>query len=264
MPYRLAALIVALIVIVAAIFFFARKGGAGAGGMATSTTGSTSTAVTIPTPNNPVVKGSGYTVELLDDKNLPLAPNYKTSIVYSKDIAPEVRTQLDKNLATLVGRIDKDKYDLRSWIDLGTLHKMGGDYKAAATIWTYVTKLAPKNGIAFNNLADLYQNFLKEYPKAEANWLVAIKIDSSDTNPYRALFDLYNDLEKKPAAAEAILKQGIKANPNAVDLYVILARFYKAAGRAADAQAEYKQAIQVAQTAGQAAMTKEIQTEAGL
>jgi len=259
--YRIAAAILALAIIIAAIFLFARKGGEGGAIVATST--ASTTALELPTPENPVIQGDGYTISLENGPDIT-APNYKVPIAFSADIPGDVRKKLNEEMATLVSRISKDKYDLRSWIDLGTLHKMGGDYKTAEKFWVYVSKLAPTNTIAFENLGDLYQNFLKDYPKAEASWLAAIKIAPQDTNTYHSLFDLYNDLEKKPAAAEAILKKGLAANPKAIDLYIVLARFYKTAGRTADAEAQFRLAIQAAQAEGQTVIADQIKAEAGL
>jgi len=52
-------------------------------------------------------------------------------------------------------------------MDLAILHKIGGDYRGAEAIWLYATKMWPTSYVPFSNLADLYQNFLKDPVKAE-------------------------------------------------------------------------------------------------
>ena len=64
---------------------------------------------------------------------------------------------------------------------------------------------------AYWNLADLYQNFLKDYPKAEMDYKKVIAIDPSNTGAYTALAQMYTTVYKQGnGSAEAILKQGIR------------------------------------------------------
>lgn len=234
-----------------------------AGSVATSTSGLASSTLNLVGMHNVSgVTGTGdFTVEVVP-QNLPPAPDFRTPIAFSSDIAEDVRTQIQATADTLIGRISNDSADLLSWIDLGMMHKIGGDYKGAEVLWIYVSKAAPANSIAFQNLGDLYQNFLKDYPKAESNFLTAIKITPNDPNPYRALFSLYTSVHKVgTSAAENILKQGIQANPQSIDLQVILARYYKSVGRTAEAKAEYDAAIANAQAQGQLSLAAQVQDE---
>ncbi len=208
------------------------------------------------------VTGTGnFTVELAPTQ-LPPAPDFRAPIAFSADVTLDVRAAIQKNADVYIARIAKNAGDLQSWIDLATVHKMGGDYKTPETFWTYVTKAAPKNSVAFANLGDLYANFLHDYAKAEANYRVVISLDPSDTSPYTALFTLYSNVYKKgTSAAEDILKQGIKAAPQSVDLQVILARYYRSSGRTAEARAEYDAAIASARAQGQTSLATQIQEE---
>lgn len=257
----------ALVVIALAgggIFLFIQSAREPAGSVATSTSSlASSTLNLVGTHNVSGVTGTGdFSVELVPSAALPPAPDFRAPIVFSPTIGADVRAQIQSNADIFIGRIAKDPNDLRSWIDLGTMHKMGGDYKGAETIWLYVGKVAAKNSIAFQNLGDLYQNFLKDYLKAESNFLTAIKNTPNDTNPYRALFELYTSVYKTgTSAAENILKQGIQANPQSVDLQVMLARYYKSAGRTAEANAQYDAAIANAKSQGQTDLAAQIQSE---
>jgi Tfp pilus assembly protein PilF len=108
-------------------------------------------------------------------------------------------------------------------------------------------------------------NFLKDYSKAEQAYLSAIKADPAGAGAYRDLASLYDNLYKKgEGAGEAILKKGVAASPDSVDLRVILARYYKDAGRTAEAKEQYQAAIAAANKAGQTEVAAQIQTEAVL
>jgi tetratricopeptide (TPR) repeat protein len=231
---------------------------------ATTTSGTTTTMqisstteiVTTPT-------GQSYTVTQLPIKNAPPAPAFKGAISCPSDMAPEVCTNIQTRDATIVARLQKSSTDFAAWVDLGTLRKIAGDYPGAIAAWNYVVALYPSNATAYYNLGDLYQNSLKDYAKAEVNYLLAIKYAPSDPGSYENLFTIYTTTSYKAGttAAADILKKGIVANPKSVDLQVMLARYYKSQGNSTAAKAEYDAAIQNAQSQGQASLAAEIQKE---
>jgi tetratricopeptide (TPR) repeat protein len=100
-----------------------------------------------------------------------------------------------------------------AWINLGTIHKQGGDYAAAAVYWEYVASAYSGTGTPFYSLGDLYQNFLHDNAKAEANYLDAIKIQPNNINAYASLYTMYHFTLHDDTKAAAILTQGLKANP---------------------------------------------------
>ncbi len=246
---RVPPVILAIVLVVAAGAFLWYNNSNGVSSMATSTS-ATSTAQNT----------GGYTITQVP---IPQAPDFKAQLQFASDVSVDIRMQLQKEDAIVVATLTKTPGDLNAWVNLGTLHKMAGDYQGAATIWSYVASLYPQSPAAYDNLGDLYQNFLKNYAKAESNFLAAIQQKPDDTNPYRALYEMYTSVYKVgSSAAEDILKKGIAANPRAVDLEVLLARYYKSQGRTADAKAEYDAAIQNANAQGQVSLAAEIQQEA--
>lgn len=207
--------------------------------------------------------GSSYTVAQVPISNPPAAPAYKGTITCPSDMSQEQCVSIQSQDATVVGKLNANPADSSAWIQLGTLREESGDYQGAVVAWNYVATLYPTNSAAYFNLGDLYMNFLKEYPKAEANYLLAMKYAPADTTIYTNLFTLYTTTPYSPGvtAAEDILKRGIAANPKAVDLQVTLARYYKSLGRTADAKAQYDAAIANAKSQGQTALATQIQTE---
>jgi tetratricopeptide (TPR) repeat protein len=125
----------------------------------------------------------------------------------------------------MVAQLKQDPSQLKLWLTLGSYRKMAGDYEGARDAWEYVAAAAPSSFVAFNNLGDLYMNFLKNYPKAELNYrkVIAVRPDYIDT--YRNLYTLYHYLYKTNTTAAAdILKEGLKNNPNNPDLLAIQAQ----------------------------------------
>ena len=103
----------------------------------------------------------------------------------------------------------------------GQTKKNAGDYRGAATIWESVALSHTfVSFIAYANLADLYMNFIRDYPQAEVdlNQVIALKPDYIDA--YRNLYSLYTVYGYKAgtSAAADILAQGLKNNPNNQDL----------------------------------------------
>lgn len=171
-----------------------------AGGLATTTT-------------DGVSGTGGYTVNETTT-TLVHAPDYRTAIKFAASVSLEVRAALNVQLAEVQQKLDKNKTDLTAWITLGGIYKTGGDYADAAAAWEYVSAVSSTDTITPNNLGDLYMNFLKDYPKAEANYKKSILLSPKNVSTYVNLYYLYHDLYRQGTGAdEAILEEGLKANP---------------------------------------------------
>lgn len=142
-------------------------------GVASTTTHTLSdgTVVTIPA-------GSSVS-ELPPEQTAPTAPLYRTPIAYAASVSADVRTAVEQNRAHNIGLLDQDKKNFSAWMDLAVLYKIGGDYRGAETIWLYVTKAWPQSPIAFHNLGDLYENFLKDAAKAKLYYNLAAKLGTN-------------------------------------------------------------------------------------
>jgi Tfp pilus assembly protein PilF len=262
-------IIVAIIII--GMFFYFRSHSVGSNGPrpvlgqnGTSTTAATgSSAIDLPTTVGGVTGNGNFKVELVGSSDLPKAPNSRTPITFASTVSPDVKSAIQAKVDYLIAQLAKDPTDLSAWINLGTVHKMAGDYATAETFWKYVVAVAPNNSIAYNNLADLYANFLNSPSKAESMYLKAVVMSPHDISIYHNLFDFYTSTKKDAAAAESILKKGIAANPDAIDLHVLLARYYKAHGRTDEAAVEYQAAITSATAQHLTDAANQIKVEAG-
>ena len=150
-----------------------------------------------------------------------VVPDYTKPIIITQPLAADVQVVLKAQFEETKQLLAKNPKEFDSWIRLGTLRKIAGDYQGAAEDWEYVSKIFPTNVVSFNNLGELYTYFLKEYGKAVINLKQAIAFSPHTIDPYRSLFYLYRDIYKDKAKASAIIAQGLAANPNNSDLIVL-------------------------------------------
>jgi tetratricopeptide (TPR) repeat protein len=179
---------------------------------ANSTTTATSTVTfgegfSLTTSGKVAVKESGESVTPVDFR-LPLL--FKTAL--EANVQQALSKQYDATVAVLASK----PTDFQAWINLGLLRKLSGDYEGAVRDWSYVAKLYPKSTVPFDNLGWLYLDFIKDYPKAEANFKQAIANDKHDITAYQQLFSLYTiyGYKKGTSAAADLIRDGLKANPN--------------------------------------------------
>lgn len=190
------------------------------------------------------------------------APSLERPITIPPSFSSEAAALMQKEIRTLIAGIKGKPGDMSLWLDLGLRWQEIGDYEGARAAYEYVARLAPSSSTAYANLGNLYHYYLKDFPKSEQYFLQAIKLDPKYVLFYANLHDLYRYSYKKDTGAAAdILKQGIKANPEAVDLYVALAAYYKTQGNRAQAKVYYEQALDLAIDAGNTALREAIGKE---
>jgi len=120
-----------------------------------------------------------------------------------------------------------------------------GDLEGARIAWEYANIIRPQNSLSFSNLAALYHFDLKQYDKAEKNYLISIANDPDDIPTIRNFFELYRDAIKDNSKAEALLLRSIEQNPEAADLYSLLGRFYEETGNRDKAIEYYKKHLEL-------------------
>lgn len=157
-------------------------------------------------------------------QSAPAIPSLDRPVTFSgSSLPPEAQTAVKAQIAEVVATLKKDPTKLDYWLQLGIDRKMAGDYEGAAEAWAYVHAVAPNDEISVADLADLYANFVKDYPKAETYYKKAIANDPRNIDNYRNLYTLYTYSYKTgTTAAHDILEQGLKANPGNQDLTNLL------------------------------------------
>lgn len=206
----------------------------------------TTTATTTTTTIGGVqMTGDGkVTIVPVSPKKLPPAPSLVRSTDFKNTLTPEIKTIVVARINVNVEALKKDPKNLENWIMLGVNRKTIGDYEGARDAWEYVKALNPNDVVAWNNLGDLYHFYLKDYKKSEENWKRTIMLNPKYVQGYRGLVELYTySMKEKLGEIPALLKEGISKNPDAVDLQVFLARYYKDRGDVALAKKAYGDAI---------------------
>ncbi|TSC69114.1 MAG: hypothetical protein G01um101466_188 [Parcubacteria group bacterium Gr01-1014_66] len=118
-----------------------------------------------------------------------------------------------------------------TWLQVGLLKKVIGDYEGARDAWEYATVIYPQSSVAFSNLGELYWRYLPNFPLAEARFMRAIAINSADPRAYISLAEFYSfGYKEKQNQAPLVLQQGIEANPEDIRLMTTLAETYEKRG----------------------------------
>ncbi len=145
------------------------------------------------------------------------------------------KTQLSDDIKKYGEMVSSQPEYASAWLQVGLLKQVIGDYIGTRDAWEYVALTRPKEQVAFKNLADLYWRYLLDNAKAEYNFKKAISLKPEDISTYIDFAEFYG-LSGKNELALSILKQGLAANPESLDLIKAIASFY-------DRQKDYQQAL---------------------
>ena len=183
--------------------------------------------------------------------NAPKAPTLVRSTEFKNTLSPETKTVILSNLDSAIKTLQKDSADFSAWIMLGVYRKNLGNYEGAREAWDYAKTLAPNDVVPYNNLADLYHYYIKDFKKSEENWKKAIAVKSDYLLAYSGIVDLYKySMTEKKGEIPVVLKEGISKNPDALDLVVMLAHYYQDVGSITEAKKAYGDAIATAERLG--------------
>ncbi len=152
-------------------------------------------------------------VEQVEQLEQPKIPNLDRPLNITANLPEDAQKIAKDKIEKLTSELKQNPALFEDWLVLGIYRKMIGDYEGAKECWEYAAAINPQSPTPFNNLGDLYANYLKDGKKAEENFLIAIKNNPGQIYVYRSTYELYRYVLKDDAKAKAILEQGIKANP---------------------------------------------------
>ncbi len=191
-------------------------------------------------------------------------PDLDRPVVFggANEFSPEAKEIMLKKIAGLVANLKVNPGALDKWLELGVWRKGTGDYEGAKEAWQYVVKISPDTSVAYANLGNLHQYYIKDYPLAEGYMKKVLSLASENINNYRALYDLYTQsYREKLDEVPALLNGGLRKNPDNYDLLIMLASHYKNTGDKVNAVLYYNKAIAIADSAGQSSMKQSLSDE---
>jgi tetratricopeptide (TPR) repeat protein len=194
----------------------------------------------------------------------PGIPSLERPVVFPANFPEEVKEQYNTSLAELKSKITADPNDTTLWLDLAIRYRMVQDYDGAVEIWEYLLSQKPQDPIVLHNLGEHYFHYGRDYKRAEDYYRRAIEAAPQFSINYTDLFEMYRDVYKQDtSAAEEILKEGIRniSTIDVVDLQLMLARHYRAKGNIEGARQYYTDARQIAQSASNASLVRQIDSE---
>lgn len=166
-------------------------------------------------------EGQSYEYVGIDKKLLASTPIPDLN----RKISDGASENIKKNIISISDSLKADNRNFDLWINLGLYRKLAGDYEGAKQAWEYASILRPKFSLSFLNLANLYGYYIKDFKKAETNFLKAIEVEPTETYSYVALANFYLEVLNDKDKAVDILKEGIKNNPNVSELKSVLTEF---------------------------------------
>jgi len=142
--------------------------------------------------------------------------DFSKPLSFNADVSSDVKALLQKRFDEVQDVLNADATNFNAWVQLALLRKSSMDYEGAAEDLRYVAGIYPKSTIPFDNLGDLYLNFIPNYPKAEANFKASLAFNPNNINAYQQLFALYTTygFKANTSAAADLIAQGLKDNPN--------------------------------------------------
>lgn len=171
------------------------------------------------------------------EEPLQAIPDLDRPLIVKNNLNEDTLKQAAKDIANTVAALKEEASQFDLWIQLASLRKLIGDYLGARDALDFANQLAPKNSTGYSILANLYWLELKDYAKAEKNFLKVIENDPSDTDAYRNLSDLYRySYMQKADQADDILLKGLQSNFDHRDLISYLAAYYRDTGNTAEAR----------------------------
>lgn len=170
-----------------------------------------------------------------DSKNNVVLDNTAISAPFANMAIPMDYDEATR--AVIQEKIDgiKKKYEEKPdiweiWISIGGLKTLLKDYDGAIAAYRQSIVLYRENPLGYRGIAEVYNQNLKDYKKAQEHYKLALEINPGDVEVYIALAVLQYYRLNDAQAAEKTFASGLARTQNNEEIMVRLIRFYNTIG----------------------------------
>ncbi|MDO8584976.1 MAG: hypothetical protein Q7R85_02535 [bacterium] len=209
------------------------------------------TGVTVEESTTTPVSGGAMVEVVTVDEELKrrAAAILSRAIPAGEALPPAVREDLARQIREATTVLKNDYNTLTPWITLGLVRKALEDYAGAADAWEFASVIRPKNFLSFQNLGFLYGSYLKDYVRAEKNYLQAVTNNPGDVGTRINLADLYwYSMPEKRVMIPDLLRGGVARAADSDGKIALLARlaaYYEGSGDIARAISAIDEALAI-------------------
>lgn len=108
------------------------------------------------------------------------------------------------------------------WFTFGSIKEFLNDHEGAVLAWEIAYKIQQYNFVTAMNLANNYQYFIKDYPKAEFYYYKTLELRPDFTSAYEGLMDLYRyNWKEKNSEYESLVLKAIEKDSTNIAAYTI-------------------------------------------
>ncbi len=208
-----------------------------------------------------VVRGPGYTIEQVAIDESDAIPDIERPVQFSPTVPPEIRVTIEQRAEEARVILRADKTDAGAWLNLALWYHAANDYDGARAVWEFMTRVAPNDTTAFDNLGKLYHFALRDFSKAEQYFLESKKINPESTVPYVELFQLYTLSLKNEQKAFATMAEAEAHFPGDAGFAFTLGAYFRDTNRPAGAREAFLRALDTARAAGNIELVSQINVE---
>lgn len=149
------------------------------------------------------------------------------SIKFPEGIDQATREVMQKKIDGTRQMYEKIPNAWETWIAIGSMRQMLGDYEGALSAYRQSIILQSNNVLGYRNMAEVYKNNLQDYEKAEEYYKLALENNAIDSEIYVSLALVQQFKLNNPEAAENTLLNGLNRVADKRDMLLRLINLYK-------------------------------------
>ena len=142
------------------------------------------------------------------------------------NFSQDQRDRLSMKMEEAKKAYDENIGDNWTWVIIGNMYMYAEDYNRSILAFQRASEIEPKDITAILNLANLYEDHINDYQKAEIYYSKAVTLFPDHADLYDRLAKLYWLKIGKPKDAEMIYLQGLDKVDDRATIILDLINFY--------------------------------------